>query len=105
MQASPEQLFELGALLDLRVAQSRQLSAGHGQLAGDQRRALFAVLEQRGDVAGVDLVGLALANTLLGLLRRLDRIEHRDRIALADQAVVQAVPVVPGGLHGNADLL
>ena len=50
------------------MTQTAQLSAGHRQFPGQQSRAMFAVLDQGGDVAGVDLVGLALSDALLGLL-------------------------------------
>ena len=74
------------------------------QFAGDEGRPMLAVLEQDGDVVGVDPVGLGLADALGDLLGGLDGIEDGHVVAVADQEVVQAVPVVAGGLHGDGHL-
>jgi len=65
---------------------------------------MLAVFDQGGDVSGVDLVGLAFADALLGLLSGLDGIEHRHLVGVVDQEVAQAVPVVPGRFHADEDL-
>ena len=62
---------------------------------------MLAVFDQGGDVTGVDLVGLALSDALLGLLGGLDGIEHRHVIGVIDQEVSQAVPVVAGRFHAD----
>lgn len=65
---------------------------------------MLAVFDQDGNVVSVDPVGLGFANALSDLACSLNGIEDGHLVVVADQEVVEAVPVVAGGLHGNRDL-
>jgi len=104
MDLGPEPLLDPGLLPDHVVLQPGQPPAGQGQFAGDDCRPMLTVLEQDGDVVGVDPVGLTLADALGDLPSGLQGVQDGHIIAVIDEEVAEAVPVVAGGFHGDGHL-